>query len=314
MEKNKEQIQQQHNLTKKLHFIIAITSLCEWILYIIMYSTKHYSFIFILSLIHLLILFKVITTNRQRAVEYFTMFILINLFILTFLLFVTNRLPVYNLLIYIISICIYHIAEYISVLIYHYDKLEFASFLIDQSLEWGIAMVSSFIEYLIEVYFFDFKFKKSFVFIGLLILIVGHVFRIGALFTGKQSFTHLVSYSKKQEHILITNGVYSISRHPSYFGFYIWSVGSQIMLVNPICSIGFTIVLYFFFKDRILDEEEYLIQFFGDEYIKYQNTTPILIPFINLDEETKQASLKLYKYNSKLTEHKEKDKDKIKQD
>ena len=32
MEKNKEQIQQQHNLTKKLHFIIAITTLCEWVL------------------------------------------------------------------------------------------------------------------------------------------------------------------------------------------------------------------------------------------------------------------------------------------
>lgn len=184
-----------------------------------------------------------------------------------------------QLQLYLISLCIYHFAEYFFVLNYHYDLLTFSSFLIDQSKEWGMAIAFSVIEILIENHFFHFiKSNGLCISLGLICVVIGHFFRIGALFTGKTNFTHLISYEKKPEHILVTTGFYSLSRHPSYFGFYIWSVGTQILCCNPISIAGFTLVNYVFFRSRILEEEQLLIGFFGQKYIDYTKTVPILIP------------------------------------
>jgi protein-S-isoprenylcysteine O-methyltransferase len=117
--------------------------------------------------------------------------------------------------------------------------------------------------------------------IGVLIVLIGHIFRTGAEFTAKSNFTHLVAHSKKESHHLVTRGLYSMSRHPSYFGFFAWSVGNQILLFNPVCTIGYAFINWKFFNDRIKDEEIYLITFFGMEYIEYKRRVPILIPCKN---------------------------------
>ena len=33
---------------------------------------------------------------------------------------------------------------------------------------------------------------------------------------------------KIKEHVLVTNGIYKIFRHPGYFGFYLWALGTQV--------------------------------------------------------------------------------------
>lgn len=63
-------------------------------------------------------------------------------------------------------------------------------------------------------------------------------------------------------------------RHPSYFGFYIWCIGSQLLLLNPICIIIYHILLKEFFRDRIQLEEEYLAKFFGLQWNEYTKSTP----------------------------------------
>ena len=68
------------------------------------------------------------------------------------------------------------------------------------------------------------------------------------------------------------------------------------MCCNPICFIGFTFILFNFFKKRILLEEKLLIQFFGEEYLEYKKKVGILIPFISLDKVQEQENLKIY-YN-----------------
>lgn len=237
----------------------------------------------LLFIIPLLAAFNFYLVNyKPRYIEYITSECLCLCFIYSFISLLNGYTFSIQLYFYVMSLCIYHFAEYFFVLLYHYDTLKFSSFLIDQSKEWGIATGTSFIELLIENFFFNrIKSSKIIITMGLICMIIGHVFRISALYTAKSNFTHLVATRKKEKHVLVKNGIYKFSRHPSYFGFFIWSVGTQIMCNNPICILGFTFVLYHFFKDRILHEEYMLITFFGQDYVNYRKEVPILIPCKN---------------------------------
>jgi protein-S-isoprenylcysteine O-methyltransferase len=198
---------------------------------------------------------------------------------------INNNNKYFQFQLYLISLCIYHISEYFNSLIYHFSKLNFESFLLDQSIEYNIALISSFFEYFIENYFFSiFKSNFIFLFFGLILTIFGHFFRISALFTCKSNFDYLVQYKKKKDHKLVKNGVYKIFNHPSYVGFYLWAIGTQFLMGNLICFIGFIFALYFFFKERIEEEEIFLIEFYGEEYLKYKNDVWEFFPGIRLKE------------------------------
>lgn len=82
---------------------------------------------------------------------------------------------------------------------------------------------------------------NSIVILGTVICLLGEMIRKGAMFTAWNNFTHLVRDRKVEGHILITHGLYSICRHPGYAGWFWWSVGTQIILVNPICLVGYAV-------------------------------------------------------------------------
>jgi len=210
------------------------------------------------------------------------------------IVFFTNTIY-YQLFLYFITLCIYHYTEFFSELFFHFKDLQKDAFLIYENLRWVISTGASFIECILETYFFH-KYKdiKIFFIIGLIMTVVGQYFRIAALFTGKSNFTHKIQLTKRKNHVLVKHGVYSICRHPSYFGFFIWSVGIEIMCVNPICTVAFTVILFKFFENRIKLEEEYLIRFFGIEYIKYRRKVGVLIPFIDISKEIEKKNLRMY--------------------
>lgn len=124
-----------------------------------------------------------------------------------------------------------------------------------------------------------FPFSSSVV-IGLALVILGQTFRSLAMKQAGTSFNHVVQSAKKEDHILVTSGVYSISRHPAYFGFFWWGIGTQILLGNPLCFVAYSVILWKFFAHRIMHEEKHLIGFFGDDYEAYRKKTPVLIPLI----------------------------------
>ncbi|KAI4263175.1 MAG: hypothetical protein L6R42_001666 [Xanthoria sp. 1 TBL-2021] len=65
------------------------------------------------------------------------------------------------------------------------------------------------------------------------------------------NFNHLVQSKKKEGHVLVTNGIYGWLRHPSYFGFFWWGLGTQLITGNLVCLVGYAVVLWRFFSLRI---------------------------------------------------------------
>jgi len=98
---------------------------------------------------------------------------------------------------------------------------------------------------------------------GIFSVLIGHFFRIGSMFHAKSNFNHLVQYEKVEGHQLVTTGPYAFSRHPSYFGWFLWSTGTQLVLSNPICYMLWFFACYMFFSERIDEEEYFLVDFFG---------------------------------------------------
>jgi len=95
------------------------------------------------------------------------------------------------------------------------------------------------------------------------------------------NFSHKVASKRQPDHILVTTGIYGVFRHPSYFGFFWWGLGMQVLLLNPICLVTHGFVLYRFFRSRIYEEEKLLVLFFGQDYVKYKENTPSGVPFVS---------------------------------
>jgi protein-S-isoprenylcysteine O-methyltransferase len=116
--------------------------------------------------------------------------------------------------------------------------------------------------------------------LGFCFVVVGQIIRTLAMYTAGTNFSHLVAHQKRAQHQLITSGVYHYLRHPSYFGFFWWGIGTQLVCGNSLSLVGFSLVLWYFFWKRIKGEEESLIRFFGKEYEDYRKRTIVGIPFI----------------------------------
>ena len=183
--------------------------------------------------------------------------------------------------IYMVSVGFFHISEYVLTAMYNAGSLSIDSFLINHSPEYIVALTCSVFEYWVELYFVPWT--KDFTWLSLLgfiLIVVGEGLRKAAMITARSNFTHIVQYVHRSNHVLVTHGVYSISRHPSYMGFFYWSIGTQALLCNPVCLAGFTIASWLFFDDRIQAEEELLLQFFEQQYVDYKQSVGVGIPFI----------------------------------
>ncbi|KAG1661242.1 Protein-S-isoprenylcysteine O-methyltransferase [Nymphon striatum] len=117
--------------------------------------------------------------------------------------------------------------------------------------------------------------------IGILTCIGGEVIRKQAMITAGTNFNHLIQFQRKQDHVLVTHGVYRYFRHPAYVGWFWWSIGTQIVLCNPICAVAYSVAAWKFFSVRIAEEEITLLNFFGQDYVNYQRNVGTGIPFIN---------------------------------
>lgn len=184
--------------------------------------------------------------------------------------------------IYLALLSFFHWSEYMAIAVSNPKTLSTDSFVINHSKEYTIAALSSWIEFFVETHYFPgFKSFKLFWIIGTMICLAGEVLRKMAMVTASSNFTHLVQFEKQPERRLIRHGIFSVMRHPSYVGWFWWSIATQIILANPICVVLYTLASWKFFKDRIYIEEITLINFFGHEYITYKKEVPTGLPYID---------------------------------
>lgn len=89
---------------------------------------------------------------------------------------------------------------------------------------------------------------------GFILLAVGQVVRTIAMATAASNFNHHVQSQHQEGHVLVKSGLYGYLRHPSYFGFFWWGLGTQLVLGNAVCFVGYALVLWRFFSSRIKRE------------------------------------------------------------
>ena len=181
---------------------------------------------------------------------------------------------------YAMALAFFHFSEYVVTAIFTPHSLTIDSFLLNHSMEYGVAAMLSWIEFLLEFYFFPaMKSQDYIILLGAVMVIGGDGLRKVSMITAGTNFTHMVQYRKRASHQLVTHGVYSLFRHPAYVGWLYWSIGTQILLCNPVCLMGYSVASWMFFHDRIYDEEQNLILFFGGDYIEYKRKVRTGLPF-----------------------------------
>lgn len=184
--------------------------------------------------------------------------------------------------IYLALLSLFHFSEFMAIAVCNPKSLSTDSFVINHSIQYTIAAMSSWIEFFLESHFLpQLKEFKLFWIVGAMVCIAGEVLRKLAMVTASNNFTHLVQFDRNPEHKLIRHGIYSVMRHPSYVGWFWWSIGTQIVMANPVCAVFYTLASWMFFRDRIYVEEITLINFFGHEYIAYKKEVPTGLPYID---------------------------------
>ncbi|KAG0468433.1 hypothetical protein HPP92_017761 [Vanilla planifolia] len=175
----------------------------------------------------------------------------------------------------------FHISEYLlAVAIHGGSNVSSTSLLISK--QYVLAMICALLEYLIEIAILpEIKDKLWISYFGLLMILAGEIIRKTGILTAGRAFTHTIRVHYEEHHELITWGIYRLMRHPGYCGFFIWSIGTQLILCNPISIVAFTAILWRFFSTRIPYEEFFLRQFFGRNYVDYAVQIPSGLPFIN---------------------------------
>mmetsp|Transcript_16245 Transcript_16245/g.19837 ORF Transcript_16245/g.19837 Transcript_16245/m.19837 type:complete len:275 (+) Transcript_16245:96-920(+) len=183
-------------------------------------------------------------------------------------------------LLFVISVCFFHVSEFFVTALYNPSVVDSSSFVVNQSKAYTSAMMVSSIEFWIRYLLFPSINSTFIAIVGIVFVSAGQFIRTMAMVTCGESFNHIIQHSKKETHKLVTNGIYAYLRHPSYTGFFYWSVGSQLMLGNFLSSLLFAAASWVFFHRRIPFEEKTLLKMFPEDYPRYIKHTFIGIPFL----------------------------------
>lgn len=185
---------------------------------------------------------------------------------LYFLLFEPAPNPLWRAPLFILTLSVFHFLEFYITAVANPPFATISAFLLSQNgsaytIANTCALVECILHYTIFPNFTLFSpglggawFQTAWLALGFTGIIAGQVIRTTAMISAGTNFNHRVQVRKRIGHELVTDGIYSVLRHPSYFGFFWWGLGTQVVSGNWICLVGYALVLWRFFKERIESE------------------------------------------------------------
>jgi protein-S-isoprenylcysteine O-methyltransferase len=166
--------------------------------------------------------------------------------------------PLWRLPFFITALSTFHFLEFWTTAAYNTRAASVSSFLFSQNgSAYQVAHATAMVECLLSNLLFPgwhwvpAPAGKVLLGVGLLMMVVGQTVRTVAMKQAGTNFNHMVQHQKASEHQLVTSGIYGYLRHPSYFGFFWWGLGTQVVLGNVVCFLGYAAVLWRFFHRRI---------------------------------------------------------------
>jgi len=89
-----------------------------------------------------------------------------------------------------------------------------------------------------------------------------------------------ITLEVREQHRLITQGVYRRIRHPMYLALVLYSVGQALVIPNWVAGPSNVVAFMILFALRVGAEERMMVEAFGDEYAAYSAETKRLVPGI----------------------------------
>ena len=150
---------------------------------------------------------------------------------------------------------LFHFLEYWTTARFNGPAVRASSFLLfSNGAAYNVAHTLAAIEIIISQFtpaYKTFLASRYLIAIGAGMVVVGQAVRSIAMAQAGTNFNHTPQKTRKEGHTLVTRGIYGWLRHPSYFGFFWWALGTQVLVGNKVCFLGYLVALWNFFHRRI---------------------------------------------------------------
>lgn len=107
-------------------------------------------------------------------------------------------------------------------------------------------------------------------YIGIVVSLVGVIIFVIAMITMKDNWRAGVDATQNTS--MVKTGIYKVSRNPAFLGFDLFYLGFTLAFSNPLQMIYLLICLIVFHL-QILEEEKFLQNVFGQDYLLYKKST-----------------------------------------
>src|SRR4030095_6561048 len=87
-----------------------------------------------------------------------------------------------------------------------------------------------------------------------------------------------ITLEVREQHRLITHGLYRRIRHPMYFAMMVYALGQALVIPNWVAGPSNLVAFTILFALRVHAEEQMMSDMFGDEYTTYAARTKRLVP------------------------------------
>lgn len=116
-------------------------------------------------------------------------------------------------------------------------------------------------------------------------LVIGAAVYAAALWLFRRSHRDLgrnwsITLEIREEHRLVTGGVYALVRHPMYSAFWLMGLGQAFLIPNWVAGFAGLAGIFVLFFLRVAKEERMMLATFGDQYRDYMQRTKRIIPYV----------------------------------